>query len=208
MKGFLIFFCLFSLGRRRRRRRRRREEEKKRESERVGFLSDGFGRLEEREEAVSARFLFGECLETSLRCSDDFEMDAFKSENGSEIGTSSVTDDVLIRRRFEAKEPDKTLVFWSIFWDVFDARTRCERAPGVSRRRGRLESARDEAQGPARASALLRDFLRRRAKKIRISYILKKCHLSVRVLCTYEGDARAERRPHSFGSNPSALLIL
>ena len=102
-------------------------------------------------------------------------MDAFKSENGSEIGTSSVTDDVLIRRRFEAKEPDKTLVFWSIFWDVFDARTRRERAPGVYRRRGRLESPRDEAQGPARASALLRDFLRSvTRRKIRISISSKK----------------------------------
>ena len=46
---------------------------------------------------MSARFLFGDCLETSQRCSDDFEMDAFKSENGSEIGTSSGTDDALIR---------------------------------------------------------------------------------------------------------------
>ena len=102
-------------------------------------------------------------------------MDAFKSENGSEIGTSSVTDDVLIRRRFEAKEPDKTLVFWSIFWDVFDARTRRERAPGVYRRRGRLESPRDEAQGPARASALFRNFLRSGTRrKIRISISSKK----------------------------------
>lgn len=44
---------------------------------------------------MDARFVFGECLEASQRCSDDFKMDAFKSENGSEIGTSSssVTDE-------------------------------------------------------------------------------------------------------------------
>ena len=141
------------------------------------FILRGFWAIGTREEAVDARFVFGECLEASQRCSDDFKMDAFKSENGSEIGTSSssVTDDALFRRRFEAKEPDKTLLFWSIFGDVFYARTRCERAPGVSRRRGRLESPRDEAQGPARASALLRDFLRSGTRrKIRISISSKK----------------------------------
>jgi hypothetical protein len=126
---------------------------------------------------VGVRFVFGECLEASQRCSDDFKMDAFKSENGSEIGTSSsVTVDALFRRRFGGKEPDKkTLLFWSILGDVFDARTRCERAPGVPRRRGRLESPIDEAQGPARASALLRDFLRSvTRRKIRISISSKK----------------------------------
>lgn len=44
---------------------------------------------------MGARFVFDDCLEASQRCSDDFKMDAFKSENGSEIGTSSssVTDE-------------------------------------------------------------------------------------------------------------------
>lgn len=102
-----------------------------------------------------------------------------------------------IRRRFEAKEPDKTLLFWSIFGDVFDARTRCERTPGVSRRRGRLESPRDEAQGPARASALFRNFLRSGTRrKILISISSKKSAIFQVGCYALTREMRAQRGGH------------
>ena len=68
---------------------------------------------------MGARFVFDDCLEASQRCSDDFKMDAFKSENGSEIGTSSssVTDEFADASR--RKNRKKDFIVLEYFWGRF-----------------------------------------------------------------------------------------
>ena len=115
-----------------------------------------------------------------------------------------------IRRRFEAKEPDKILYCSGVFLGTFLTLVLAVSARRVSlggvdalnHREMRRKARRERPLFSAIFCGVERE------ERYGYRYLLKKCHLSGRVLRSYEGDARAERRPHSFGSNPSALLIL